>query len=227
MATGSSRLNKMRRQPVQARSQERVQKILDVAEELFATHGYAATTTKEIAAQAQIPIGSLYQFFPNKGAIVQALFVRYNDLLHQQLALSNRAELAELPLSILVDKLTDICIRFFLKHPGYYKTFMEVQGGMPEIGEIEDAADAKLIQEFALLLKQREAIQEDIDYAAIAFVLAKTSGQLIWIALGQEEKFQRQLFTEMKRFSLSYLKSYFPSAIKSTKNTNEPDSLKP
>ena len=92
MATGLSRTNRMRRKPVQARSQERVRRILDVAEDLFATQGYAATTTKEIAAQSQIPIGSLYQFFPNKAAIVQALFVRYNDLLHQRLALFNDAE---------------------------------------------------------------------------------------------------------------------------------------
>jgi len=213
----------MPRKPVQARSQERVNRILDAAEDLFSLRGYIATTTKEIAIQAQIPIGSLYQFFPNKAAIVQALFVRYNDLLHQQLALFNHEELAELPLSTLVDKLTDICVQFFLEHPGYYKVFMEVQGLMPELEKIEDAADAKLIQEFAMLLKQREAIQEEVDYEAIAFVLSKVSGQLIWIALSQEERFQQQLFAEIKRFSLSYLQSYFSSGLKSANNTYESD----
>ncbi|MEL7037979.1 MAG: TetR/AcrR family transcriptional regulator [Cyanobacteria bacterium J06592_8] len=213
----------MRRKPVQARSQVRVNRILDVAEDLFATQGYTATTTKEIAAQAQIPIGSFYQFFPDKAAILQALFVRYNDLLHQQLALFNHADLAELPLSTLVDKLIDICIQFFLEHPGYYKNFMEVQGSMPELEEIEDAADTKLIQEFAMLLKQRETITEEVDYETIAFVLFKASGQLIWIAFGQEERFQQQLFSEIKRFSLSYLQNYFSSDLKSANNTHEPD----
>jgi len=201
----------MRRKPVQARSQERVQRILDVAEDLFATRRYAATTTKEIAAQAQVPIGSLYQFFPNKAAIVQALFVRYNDLLYQRLALFNDAELSKLPLSTFVDKVTEITINFYLENPGCHKIYMEAQDLASELNKIEKAADAKLIQELVVLLEQREAIQEEVNYEAIACVLINAVGQVIWMALGQEEKFQQQLFAEIKRFSLSYLQSYFSS----------------
>jgi len=227
MVTGTSRTHRMRRKPVQARSQARVQRILDVAEDLFTNQGYAATTTKEIAAQAQMPIGSLYQFFPNKGAIVQALFVRYNDLLHQRLALFDDAELSKLPLPTFVDKLTDIGINFYLEHPGYHKIYMEAQDLMSELDKIEKAVDAKFIQELVIVLKQREAIQEDINYEAIAYVLINAGGQVLSLALGQEERFQQQLFAEIKRFTLSYLQSYFSSAIKSANNTNEPDSLKP
>jgi len=72
MAESSSPAGGMRRKPRQARSQERVNRILDVAEKLFASQGYAATTTNAIAAQAQVPIGSLYQFFPDKTAILKA-----------------------------------------------------------------------------------------------------------------------------------------------------------
>ena len=201
----------MRRKPVQARSQERVQRILDVAEDLFATQGYAATTTKEIAAQAQVPIGSLYQFFPNKAAIVQALFGRYNDLLHQRLALFNDSELSKLPLSAFVDKVTDISISFYLENPGCHKIYMEAQDLASELDKIEEAADAKLIQELVILLKQREAIQEEVNYEAIACVLINAGGHVIWMALSQEEKFRQQLFAEIKRFSLSYLQSYFSS----------------
>lgn len=201
----------MRRKPVQARSQERVNRILDVAEDLFTLRGYAATTTKEIAAQVQIPIGSLYQFFPNKAAIVQALFVRYNDLLHQRLALFNDAELSKLPLSTFVDKLTDISINFYLENPGYHKIYMEAQDLVSELNKIEKAVDAKLIRELVILLKQREAIQEEVNYEAIACVLVNAGSQVTWIAIGQEKEFQQQLFTEIKRFCLSYLQTYFSS----------------
>ncbi|MEA5463878.1 TetR/AcrR family transcriptional regulator [Leptothoe sp. PORK10 BA2] len=44
----------MRRKPRQARSQERVNRILDVAEDLFASQGYTATTTNAISTQAQV-----------------------------------------------------------------------------------------------------------------------------------------------------------------------------
>jgi AcrR family transcriptional regulator len=70
----------MRRQPRQARSQERVKQILDVAEQMFIAEGYDAATTNAIAVRAGVPIGSLYQFFPDKGAIVQALAVRYMEV---------------------------------------------------------------------------------------------------------------------------------------------------
>lgn len=211
MPSGPSSTPRMRRKPLQARSQERVRRILDVAEDLFATQGYSATTTRAIAKQAQIPVGTLYQFFPDKGAILQALAVHHNELLHQQLALLNHAELAYLPLSVYVEKLIDISVQFFWEHPGYYATFMEVQGSIPELQKIEDAADAQLIQEFAMSLAQRETIVDAVDYEAIAFVLVKAIGTLLWLSLSREQTFQRRVVAEMKCFALSYLQSYFPS----------------
>ena len=76
-SSSSSKLNKMRRQPQQARSQERVRQILDVAEQLFVEMGYDSTTTRAIAARAGISVGSLYQFFPDKEAILKALAIQY------------------------------------------------------------------------------------------------------------------------------------------------------
>jgi AcrR family transcriptional regulator len=58
-----------RRQPTQARSQRRLEGIVDAAAEAFAEHGFADTTMEGIAARAGTSIGSLYQFFPNKTAV--------------------------------------------------------------------------------------------------------------------------------------------------------------
>ena len=44
-----------------------------------ATHGYAAGTTNRIAERARVSIGSLYQYFPNKDAVLAALLVRHID----------------------------------------------------------------------------------------------------------------------------------------------------
>jgi AcrR family transcriptional regulator len=129
MSNKPSSVSTIRRKPHQARSQERVNRILDVAEALFVAQGYAATTTNEIAKQAQVPIGSLYQFFSDKKAIVQALTVRYNQLFHERLALLDNTEPAQLPLSN-VEQLIDITAQFFDDYPGYYAIFMEVQGSV-------------------------------------------------------------------------------------------------
>lgn len=201
----------MRRQPRQARSQERVNQILDVAEQMFITEGYNATTTNAIAARAKVPIGSLYQFFPDKAAILQALTMRYMELLHQRFTELRNAETDNLPLSTYVDRMIDTSDRFFTDHPGYHAIFMQVQGTMPELEAIETAADAQLIQELATFLSLRYSNVEQTNYEAIAFVLVKAIGTLLWLALSQEQPFRQQLVTETKRLTLSYLQSYFRS----------------
>ncbi|WP_280670165.1 MULTISPECIES: TetR family transcriptional regulator [unclassified Kitasatospora] len=79
----------LRRQPVQQRSQERLERILDACAQLLDTGGAAALTTKEIAARAQVPIGTLYQFFSGKESLLAALarrnLQRYLDRLARRL----------------------------------------------------------------------------------------------------------------------------------------------
>ncbi len=62
-----------RRRPSQARSRETVEAILQAAARVFAVHGYAAGTTNRIAEAAGVSVGSLYEYFPNKDALLVAL----------------------------------------------------------------------------------------------------------------------------------------------------------
>jgi AcrR family transcriptional regulator len=216
MATHSSKPSEkpsgMRRQPRQARSQERVDRILNVAEQMFVTEGYNATTTNAIAARARVPIGSLYQFFPDKGAIVLALAMRYNEELHQMFSELHASEIASLPLSTYVEQIIDATDRFFRDRPGYYAIFMQTQWTMPELEAIENAADAKLIEDLAVSLSQRRSDLQPVDGEAIAFVLVKAIGTLLWLSLSQEQVFHERLVSETKRLTLSYLQSYFPDS---------------
>jgi AcrR family transcriptional regulator len=209
MSESPSPAGGMRRKPRQARSQERVNRILDVAEELFASQGYAATTTNAIAVQAQVAIGSLYQFFPDKTAILQALALRYAEMLHQELVFIDEAEAVTLPLADYVNQLIDATDRFFTGNPSYYAIFMEVQGTIRELEEIDQAADAQLIQDLASSLANRDARLEPADYEAIAFVLVKAIGTLLWLSLSQEPLYRQRLVAETKRLTLNYLQSYF------------------
>ena len=66
----------LRRVPVQGRSVARVRRMLDACAELVDEVGYEALTTTMLAERAGVAIGSVYQFFPDKRAIVQALTQR-------------------------------------------------------------------------------------------------------------------------------------------------------
>ncbi|MEO9336461.1 TetR family transcriptional regulator [Mesorhizobium sp. SB112] len=65
-----------RREPTQKRSRERVERILAVSTELIGEQGSDALRMSDVAQKAGISIGSLYQYFPDKGAIVTALAER-------------------------------------------------------------------------------------------------------------------------------------------------------
>jgi AcrR family transcriptional regulator len=67
----------LRREPQQARSRERVRRLLAAAEAVLVQDGYDALTVRRIAAEAGVPVGTLYQFFPDKQAIVDALALTY------------------------------------------------------------------------------------------------------------------------------------------------------
>lgn len=62
-----------RKRPQQARSQRTVEAILQAAAQVFSRRGYAATTTNHIAERAGVSIGSLYEYFPSKDALLAAL----------------------------------------------------------------------------------------------------------------------------------------------------------
>ena len=62
-----------RRVPTQERSKKRVEAILDAGATIFAEVGFEAATTEAIAERAGTSIGSVYQFFPNKLALFEAV----------------------------------------------------------------------------------------------------------------------------------------------------------
>ncbi|GAA2265745.1 TetR family transcriptional regulator [Nonomuraea roseoviolacea subsp. roseoviolacea] len=69
----------LRRRPAQRRSLERVERMLDECAVLLDEVGYEALTTKEVARRAEVPIGTFYQFFPDKQGLVRALARRNLD----------------------------------------------------------------------------------------------------------------------------------------------------
>ena len=66
----------LRRKPVQQRSAQRVERMLEACASLIDELGYDGVTTTLIAERAGVAVGSLYQFFPDKRAVVQALTQR-------------------------------------------------------------------------------------------------------------------------------------------------------
>ena len=82
-----------RKTPTQQRSRQMVEMILDGAARVLAERGYAEMTTNLVAQVAGVSVGSLYQYFANKDALLQALYARHSKHM-QRVATSVLADTA-------------------------------------------------------------------------------------------------------------------------------------
>lgn len=71
--------SRSRRRPTQARARQTVDAILEAAAEIFDAHGFDGGTTERIVARAGVSVGSMYQYFPDKSALLLALADRYRE----------------------------------------------------------------------------------------------------------------------------------------------------
>ncbi len=117
-SAGSRSRNEPRRIPQQERGERRVAQLLDAAAQVIAATGYEAATMSAIAERAGAPIGSLYQFFPNKTAIVYALRKKFGSD-YEDLLIAMEAEASALSLQRLVARLLRMSVRFVHDHPAF------------------------------------------------------------------------------------------------------------
>jgi AcrR family transcriptional regulator len=68
-----------RKQPVQARSAASVDAILEATTQVLLSVGKERLTTTKVALRAGVSVGTLYQYFPNKSALLQGALIRHLD----------------------------------------------------------------------------------------------------------------------------------------------------
>jgi AcrR family transcriptional regulator len=68
-----------RRVPQQARAAQRVEAILAATAALLSESGYDKLTTNHVAKKAEVPVGSIYQYFPSKEALLIELCDRHTE----------------------------------------------------------------------------------------------------------------------------------------------------
>ena len=111
MPSQKSSMASVAREPRRHRGRLRVATLLHAAAEVFAEKGFDAATMTEIAARAATAIGSLYQFFPNKEVLADAVLARHGELLDASLGeIETRAK--GLSPTALADALFDLMLGF-------------------------------------------------------------------------------------------------------------------
>jgi len=127
----------LRRAPKQERGQRRINRLLEAAAAEFARVGFDAATTNAIARRAKTSVGSLYQFFPNKEAILAALTEYYLAEIRAVHAVVLSDEAARLSPPAFIDQLVERLAEFHTTHPGFLSLFY----GSPTSVHLAAAAD--------------------------------------------------------------------------------------
>lgn len=131
-----------RKEPHQPRARATVDAILLAAAHILKTEGFERATTNRIAERAGVSIGSLYQYFPNKQAVVAALRERHHDwfegCLHAEIA-----RVASLPLREAVRSAVELAIALHAVDVPLHNALAERHARTPH----DEAAFRRLVQQ--------------------------------------------------------------------------------
>ena len=115
----SSDLSTSRRIPQQERGERRVAQLLQAAASVLAEVGYDAATMTEIAERAGASIGAVFQYFPNKEAVVQALRNHYGNEMRERW--TNLEEFKQgISGKQIAHRFVDLMVGFVEEHPAYF-----------------------------------------------------------------------------------------------------------
>ncbi|MBU6530472.1 TetR/AcrR family transcriptional regulator [Streptomyces sp. NPDC057245] len=192
-----------RKQPRQVRAELTRERILDAAAHVFGEYGYAAGTTNRIAEQARVSIGSLYQYYPNKDAILAELVTRHLD--------SGRAAVVrqqERELSGSLEEVLRLFVRAavdnHLDAPRLLRVMAEQGPRSPELlAKVADYEAERLAHTRDLLERHPEARVADAEMAArlvvltIELVVHKVSAEPEPVDLG---RFEDELVAMLHRY---------------------------
>ena len=161
-----------RKRPRQARSRATVDTVLEATARVLVKHGFDGLTTNLVADTAGVSIGSLYQYFPNKAALVGALIERHVETM-TSLALGELTRVARLPVGEAIRSVIEVMISAHAVHPELHRVLTEQ---VPRVGRMAKLAEIEaLVQRMVagLLAARRDELAiADPDMAAYVLVSA-------------------------------------------------------
>ena len=194
-----------RRKPKQARSQERYDRILDTAANLFLEKGFDATSTNEIAKEAAISIGSVYQYFDDKKGIAKALTERYVKALREITDAVLATDVADLPNQDAIPMLMAPILDFHFRHPTFRSLWLATEGS-PELRASMEAMDDEVRGRVQKLFEDRApGIPREKARVGVAVMHLALQALLGAIARSDDTEFNEKATSEMLEMIAAYV----------------------
>jgi AcrR family transcriptional regulator len=179
---------KTRTNPRKFASQERsrltVDALLEATARILIKEGYDKASTNRVAEVAGVSVGSLYQYFPGKEALVAALIDRHN----QEVMRAVQGELAEavdLPIEQAVRKLVRMAVKAHRIDPKLHRVLAEQ---IPRVGRLEkvESFNREYYALFAAFLRRHRDEIRPVDLELAAFICVTSIESLTHTAVLDE-----------------------------------------
>jgi AcrR family transcriptional regulator len=161
-----------RKRPRQQRSKDTVDTILDATARVLKHVGFDGLTTNAIAEKAGVSIGSLYQYFPNKEALVSALIERHCEEMNSAI-LAELTNVARLPIAQAARAVIELTLSAHAIDPALHRVLTEQ---VPRIGKLAKLRELDNISHrmvAGLLAARRDELAiRDVELAAFVLVSA-------------------------------------------------------
>ncbi len=158
-----------RKSASQERSRSTVDALLEATTRILIKEGYDRASTNRIAEVAGVSIGSLYQYFPSKEALIAAVIDRHTQEV-SQMTRNALVKVAARPIEVAAREFVSVAIDAHRVNPKLHGVLAEQ---IPRVGRLENI-EANVRDGYALVRGYLEAHRDEIDVADLdlaAFVL--------------------------------------------------------
>jgi AcrR family transcriptional regulator len=199
-----------RKSASQERSRSTVDALLEATTRILIKEGYDRASTNRIAEVAGVSIGSLYQYFPSKEALVAAVVERHSQEL-SKVTRNALLKVAARPIEVAAREFVSVAIEAHRVNPKLHGVLAEQ---IPRVGRLENI-EANVRDGYALVRGYLEAHRDEIDVADLdlaAFVVVTVVEALTHAAVLRrpdilaDEK-ARQFVDDVTRLVVRYLRT--------------------
>jgi AcrR family transcriptional regulator len=188
------------REPQRLRGKLRVAALLRAAAAVFAEKGFDAATLTEIAARSETAIGSLYQFFPNKESLADAVLVRYREMVETALRDIEGAA-ANLTGAALADALLNLTV----EHATERAAAVALLDRRGDASAQREEIRAMMRQRMARILNARDSQLPPDRAEGMSVVLLQIMKVVVALAAEPNPDVRRSALSELREMTRLYL----------------------
>jgi AcrR family transcriptional regulator len=193
----------LKREPRQARSRARLAQILAAVDAILAEEGVEALTIRRIADRAAVSVGTLYQFFPDKGSVVDAVahayIAEFDALVEGLVSAADSGDWSD-PVGRIVDEF----VALYRSHPGYVALWSG-RHLSPELARADEANNQLIAAGVQRLLAEHAGLADDDELQLAVQVAVRAADALLQYAFTVSPEGDDAVLAELKTLLRLYL----------------------